>query len=292
MTKRMYVLILFILGILSAGGIVFGQGELTVHYTGMTPYIGKAFAARIVDLATRAEVERIALAKIEDESFDIVFSSLLKEDDYRIDFYIDMNGNGRYDPPPTDHAWHMEISDLSGAVSVDFQPTGEYTDIDWPPIIDGMIEPDEYRHTLTDPGTGMEVHWQNDDLVLYIGLVSQGTGWEAIGFAPTRKMQGANIIIGAVSDGQLTIENHYGSSPTSHREDNEDQLLQAAGREVNGKTVIEFSILLTSDDPNDVSIVPGTEVTIILAYHIASDRLTARHTKRSTNSITLDGEDS
>jgi hypothetical protein len=255
----------------------------------MDEYVRKTLSARIFDLATGREVERTIIPEIAEGSFTIDFGSVAEGDPYRIDFYVDMNENGRYDLPPTDQAWRLDLQELSGAVSLKFKPTADYTDIDWPPMIDGVIEPDEYRHALTDPGTGMEVHWQNDATDLYIGIVSPGTGWEAIGFFPIRKMQGANIIIGAVNKDGLAIEDHYGASPTSHRADKASQIMQSAGVETDGKTVIEFVIPLSSDDPNDVSLVLGTDVTIILAYHVASDRLTAHHTKRSTSSITLDG---
>lgn len=217
MTRHLLMLVLVLMAIVLMTVTSFGEQEITIHYTKMTPYAGMTFSARIVDLASNAEVDRIAIAKIESESFDIVFSSLVEENAYRVDFYVDMNGNGRYDPPPTDHAWRLDLQELSGALSIEFKPTADYTDIDWPPMIDGVIEPHEYRHSMTDPGTRMEVHWQNDATNLYIGLVSPGMGWEAIGFSSTRKMQGANIIIGTVSKDGLVIEDHYGASPTSHR---------------------------------------------------------------------------
>jgi len=290
MSRKTVALIIAILVASLGASAAFAQGSITVNYSGMDQYVGKALYARIVDPATGAEVEQTSIPQIAGDTFAVEFSSLTEGAAYRIDFYVDLNKNGRYDPPPVDHAWRIEAGKIAGATMIEFVPSAEYTDIDWPPLIDGVIEPGEYRHSMTDPGTGMDVHWRNDDLVLYIGLVSPGTGWEAIGFSPTRKMQGANIIIGAVNKDGLVIEDHYGSAPTSHRADKESQILQAAGREADGKTVIEFAIPLATDDPNDVSLQAGIKVTIILAYHQTSDRLTARHTKRSTNSITLDGE--
>jgi len=289
MSSKKAITIVLVLLSVAVGVVALEQGSIVLNYSGMDEYVGKTLSARIVDLATGREVERTIIPEIAEGSFTIDFGSLAAGNAYRIDFYVDMNGNGRYDQPPVDQAWQLELQELSDAVSLEFRPTTDYTDIDWPPMIDGVIEPHEYRHSMTDPGTGMEVHWQNDATYLYVGLVSPGTGWEAIGFDPTRKMQGANIIIGAVSEDSLVIEDHYGASPTSHREDKASQILQSAGVEAEGKTVIEFVIPLASDDPNDVSLVPGTDVTVILAYHVASDRLTARHTKRSTSSIALDG---
>ena len=288
MYKKLFVMAISILFAVGLSVAAANQGSIEVSYSGMNEYVGKTLSARIVDLGTGVEVERTIIPEIVEGSFAIGFGSLAEGDAYRIDFYVDMNGNGHYDPPPVDQAWRLDLHELSGAVSLEFSPTADYTDIDWPPRIDGMIEPGEYRHSMTDKETGMEVHWQNDANDLYIGLVSPGTGWEAIGFDPARRMQGANIIIGAVTKDGLVIEDHYGASQTSHRKDKQSQILQSAGVEADGKTVIEFVIPLASDDPNDVSLMPGTDVTIILAYHVASDRLTARHTKRSTTSMKLD----
>ena len=123
---------------------------------------------------------------------------------------------------------------------------------------------------------------------LYVGLVSPGTGWAAVGFSLTHGMKGADIIIGAVTEEGLVIEDHYGSSPTSHRQDESSRITRAEGKEVEGKTTIEFAIPLASPDPNDVALTPGSEITVILAYQASSDSLTARHTKRSALTITLD----
>jgi len=292
MTRHLLMLVLVLVAIVPMTVTSFGQQEITIHYTKMTPYTGMGFSARIVDLASNAEVDRIAIAKIESESLDIVFSSLIEGDVYAIEFYIDLNGNGHYDPPPSDHSWRIAIEGFTGTASLGFTPSAEFIDIAWPPAIDGVIGPDEYRHSMTDPGTGMQVHWQNDDTHLYIGLISPGTGWAAIGFDPERKMQGANIIIAAVDKENLVIEDHYGSSPTAHRQDIEDAIIRAAGTEADGATTIEFVIPLASHDTNDALLTPGETVGIILAYHRNNDAFTTRHSKRSTTQITLDGEES
>jgi len=89
-----------------------------------------------------------------------------------------MDENGRYDPPPTDHAWRLEISEVTEGTSLTFTHNTNFTDIDWPPAIDGIISEGEYRHTLNDPNTRMDVYWQNDDTYIYVGLVSPGAGNE------------------------------------------------------------------------------------------------------------------
>ena len=47
---------------------------------------------------------------------------------YRVDFWADTNGNGRYDPPPVDHAWSAAIPD-HGDATVIFDYNTLFTDI-------------------------------------------------------------------------------------------------------------------------------------------------------------------
>ncbi len=268
--------------------MAWGQGTMTVVFSEMDPHLGQQFELRVVNKATGEELERITVAEIPVPSFELSFTVLEQGASYRIDFYADHNGNGRYDAPPTDHAWQLTIDDASGNVTLDFRHNTDFTDIAWPPSIDGVITTGEYRHTLADSATGIELSWQNDSTYLYVGLTSPGTGWVAIGFSPEQQMKGANIIIGAVENGEVVTQDHSGTAPTGHREDSRSEIVQVAGTESAGKTTIEFSIPLQSDDPSDKALQSGQTVSIILAYHASSDSFTTRHSKRTTTEITLD----
>jgi len=276
---------LLILTLTSFGG---AAASLSIRFEEMDRYVSLPFELRVAEAGSLSEAFRVAIPAIVGGAFDVEISDLDVAASYRIDFYVDRNGNGRYDRPPLDAAWRIEVDALADAESIVFAVHDEMLDIDWPPQIDGRIGEDEYRNRLVDPATGMRVHWQNDDVVLYVGLVSPGTGWLSIGFGPQRMMQGANIVIAAIAGQAFTIEDHYGNAPTSHRRDDVDHILQAGGSEAEGRSIVEFAIPLNSNDPQDVALQPGSEVTIILAYHGADDRLTAIHSARSTTSIRLD----
>ena len=281
-------ILLGLLGALVATAVVWGQGTVTLVFSGMNPHLGQQFELRIVNKSTGAELERITVPEVPVPEFELSFAVLEEGASYRIDFYADHSGNGRYDSPPTDHAWRLELTSVSGDITLSFTHNTDFTDIAWPPAVDGTIGDEEYRHTLNDPATGIAVNWQNDTTYLYAGLVSPGTGWVAIGFDPGLRMKDANIIIGAVKDGELLVQDHFGTAPTSHREDSTSQIVQAAGTEDNGKTVIEFVIPLQSNDSSDKSLQPGQTVSVILAYHASSDSFSARHSTRTTTQITLD----
>lgn len=277
-----------LVGLIAFGTLAWSQGTVTLVFSNMDPHLGKRFELRVVDKQTGRELERISVAEIPVAEFELSFTAAEKGAGYQIDFYVDRNGNGRYDPPPADHAWRLATDAVSGDITLGFTHNTDFTDIAWPPAIDGVVAPEEYRHALSDPATGIVVNWQNDATYLYVGLVSPGTGWVAIGLDPEQGMKGADIIIGAVKDGALSIKDHFGTATTGHREDSASQIVQAAGTEADGKTVIEFVIPLRSDDPSDKSLQSGQTIPVILAYHASSDDFATKHTKRSTTQITLD----
>ena len=269
------------------GAVAVGQATLTLAFRAMDPHIGQAFSLRVVEGNSDREVFRVSVPEIVGASFTLEISDLQFGTPYRIDFYADHNGNGTYDAPPVDHAWRIELPDLQADTTVPVVHDTAFTDIGWPPKADGTIEPLEYNSMLEDQATGMTVHWEHDGSLLYVGLTAPGTGWLSIGFEPERMMQGANIIIAAIVDGELLIEDHYGNAPTSHRADEVDHIIQATGREIDGESILEFAIPLDSGDNQDAPLLPGREIAIILAYHRSNDRLTSRHTARSTASLRL-----
>ncbi len=266
--------------------VALGQAPVLLRFTDMDPHLGQRLALRVVEPSGR-EVARMAVPVIPAPRFEVELPGLEPGAPYRIDLYADANGNGSYDPPPDDHAYRIEIPALEEGEPITFAHHTDFVDIRWPPGLDGTIGETEYDGTMTDAGTGMGVHWQHDGSLLYVGLTAPGTGWLSIGFEPTNRMQGANIVIGAIVDGEVTIEDHYGNAPVSHRADDVDHIIQAAGREVDGESILEFAIPLDSGDDQDKLLSAGRELTIILAYHRTSDRLTARHTARSTASLHL-----
>ena len=266
----------------------FADAVLALRFEDMGPHIGQLLGLRVVDADTGVEIARMSLPEVPAASFELEIGGLEIGGSIRLDFYADANGNGVYDAPPADHAWRVELPGVQGDGMLSFAHNTDFTNIEWPPYIDGAIGKSEYRNEMRDSATGMTVYWQNDAETLFIGLMSPGAGWLSIGFGPERQMEGANIVIAAISDGELVIEDHYGNAPTSHRQDLTDHIIQAAGVEVDGQSVLEFAIPLASDDSQDVDLTAGESVAIILAYHSSNDSLTARHSQRATTALQLD----
>jgi hypothetical protein len=65
--------------------------------------------------------------------YEILIPSL-PEGAARLDFFADFNDNGEYDPPPTDHAWRLDIA-ATGDDSLTFIHNTNFDDIDDPTIV-------------------------------------------------------------------------------------------------------------------------------------------------------------
>lgn len=156
------------------------------------------------------------------------------------------------------------------------------------PTPEGLVYVGEYRNNLYDPPTGMSLFWQNDAKYLYVGLISPGTGWLGVGFGHRAGKAGSNIILGAVADGMVTIQDGYGVTRVLHLPDRTSSIVAFGGSEDAGQTTLEFVIPLAGGDPQDVALVPGETVQVILAYQESRDDLTAEHTRYSRVEIFLD----
>ena len=271
-----------------------GSLMLDVQFADMGPHVGQLLEARLVEAQSGDEIARLRIDAVPGAVFDLEFDDLEAGVAYLLDVYADLNGNGTYDAPPVDHAWRVEIPAFEASQQIAFVHNTAFTDIEWPIVggsrvrIDGVITDDEYPHSLTDVATGIGVYWSNDDETLTMGLVSPGTGWVSAGFDPENAMQGANYILLAVVDGEIGVEDHFGTSRFGHSLDNRQDVLNAAGIEADGMTTVEFSIPLDSGDAMDKALLPGERYVLLLAYHSSSDDMTRKHSRRGIAEIALD----
>jgi len=106
--------------------------SITMLFSEMDPHIGQLFEFRVTVRQSDTEVMRTSLAPVISGSFVIEIDELLLGQSYRIDFYADHNGNGIYDPPPTDHTWRLDAYYLTGDETLSFVHNTSFYDIDWP----------------------------------------------------------------------------------------------------------------------------------------------------------------
>ena len=137
---------------------------------------------------------------------------------------------------------------------------------------------------------GFHLEWMVDGSNLNIKVSTATEGWIAVGFNPTNKMKDANIIIGYIEDGMVTIEDHFGNGKFSHRSDvslgGNDDVSNIGGSEENGVTELIFTIPMDSGDQDDRALTEGQRYKVIFASH-KKDRITVKHNNRSSVEITL-----
>ena len=157
--------------------------------------------------------------------------------------------------------------------------------------IDGDIEVNEYPFSYFDNVTGITIYWHNDSVNLYIGFESQAEGWTAIGFDPERLMEGANIILFTIADGNIIVRDDYGTSVFTHSSDEElggnFDITEHAGNKENNITTIEFVIPLDSGDEFDRVLEPTGNYSVILAVNMTSNDFDSKHSKSSSTVIEL-----
>jgi hypothetical protein len=106
--------------------------KFTLQAMNMNPHLGQLLELRLVNQATLEEAGRMRLDSIVLPGFAAAAIGLGLNEDYFIDFYADHNGNGVYDPPPADHAWRLELNNVTGDSELDFTHNTNFTDIQWP----------------------------------------------------------------------------------------------------------------------------------------------------------------
>ncbi|MHA2249793.1 MAG: DOMON domain-containing protein [Candidatus Kariarchaeaceae archaeon] len=151
-------------------------------------------------------------------------------------------------------------------------------------VIDGQIEENEYPEFTYDAISQMTIYWEHSDENLTIGLVSQSTGWLAIGIGEV--MLDSNMIMGGVRDGVPYCVDLVGLSNWLHVEDSsledgENNILAYDATEDSSSTTLEFTIPFNSSDPYDPIIEEGKVYSMFLGYHEDSDDITIIHTGHS-----------
>lgn len=163
-------------------------------------------------------------------------------------------------------------------------PTGG--DIAW--IADGTISDNEYGKTASYDG--LDIFWASDREYIYVALRAQTTGWVSVAIQPGTTMKDADIILGFVEAGRATVIDHYSTGSFGpHRPDTElggtDDIIEYAGSEYSGYTVLEFKRARVTGDSYDHPISTG-ENKIIWAYG-SSDKVSVKHSRRGYGMLDL-----
>ena len=153
---------------------------------------------------------------------------------------------------------------------------------------DGVISADEYQNNRAYGD--YTINWSNDNDYIYIGIKARTAGWVAVGFGAETFMKNADIIMGSVTGGKLTIADmfstgEFGPHPPDTQLGGTADILASAGKFDNGYTTIEFKRKLNTGDKFDKPLIMGINK-IIWAYS-NEPVLTIKHSSRGTGEIEL-----
>ncbi len=137
----------------------------------------------------------------------------------------------------------------------------------------------------------MSFSWKIDGENLNVKISAKTTGWVGIGFNPSKKMKGANFILGYVKKGEAKITDEFGVEEKKHKADEKlggkSDVTLIGGVEEGGITTIEFSMPLSSGDEKDTIIDPIGETVVLLAYGGKRDSFISTHKYRTALKVTL-----
>ena len=109
---------------------------LSLDLTGFSPHVGGLFELRVTNLADGQEVGRTRVESVPLADFSVSLPVLAIGGNYNVDFYADLNGNGLYDSPGTDHAWRIVLTDVPGDTTLTFaHSVTNFVDIGWPYLL-------------------------------------------------------------------------------------------------------------------------------------------------------------
>jgi hypothetical protein len=153
---------------------------------------------------------------------------------------------------------------------------------------DGVISDGEY--TKVAAYGDYEINWASDEGYIYVGLKVKTTGWVAVGIQPGSLMKDADIVLGSVQDGEVSVSDHFSTGDFGpHKADKElggtDDIIEFDGKEAAGYTIIEFVRALNTGDKYDHPLVKGANK-IIWSYG-SGDSPTTKHVNRGYGELDL-----
>jgi DOMON domain len=129
------------------------------------------------------------------------------------------------------------------------------------------------EHEAADAGVTFQ--WSIKDNGHLLGCMEAKTsGWVAVGFNTRDGLEGARLVMGRVVGGKAHAEVHIAKPPQHfHRvtEDGAERVTNVTGRLVGGTTTVCFTMPLEAADTEDVPLVAGKKVHLILAWSHEDD---------------------
>jgi len=121
----------------------------------------------------------------------------------------------------------------------------------------------------------MQVNWTAEKDHWAFELKAPTTGWVALGFNHKNDIVHTNLIMGAVEEGQLKMEDFYvvgfGNPQPVNQLGGTLAVTEMSGDEQNGETTIRFQVPKIAKDEYHYNLERGKEIWFICAYSRADD---------------------
>ncbi|WP_303925775.1 T9SS type A sorting domain-containing protein [Draconibacterium sediminis] len=235
-----------------------GKHMLTVQFSGMNPHVGQMLYLSVVEKDSGKEVARTT--ETISAEFQVQVSGLETDHSYFVNFFADHNGNGAYDAPPTDHAYQMELNNVTGDATLNFAHNTNFTDIMW-------------QNKLTVQFSGMNPH---ESQSLHLWVIDKSDGTELYKTEVTVEADFEIVAYGIETGQSYTIDFYadhnssgsYDAPPTDHA-------WRLELNEVLGDTVLNFSHNTNFTDIFNVTSVSDLQPNSFTMYpNPASDKVT------------------
>jgi hypothetical protein len=104
--------------------------DFTFMATDMSPHDGQRFELRVIEADSGRLVGRYVLGAIAAADFTLTLPGIVANGtDYQVDFHADLDNDGNYDPPPTDHAWRETGTADASGLTINFAHNTTFTDV-------------------------------------------------------------------------------------------------------------------------------------------------------------------
>jgi hypothetical protein len=155
-------------------------------------------------------------------------------------------------------------------------------------LADGVIGDGEYNGTQSYDN--YELWWAADEQFIYIAMKAKTTGWVSIALPSGPAMKDADMVLGFVQDGTVTVIDQYctgnfGPHSPDIKLGGSDDILESAGIEEGGYTIIEFKRKIDTGDTYDHTFSPG--INSILWSYGSGDQLEQKHSARGHGELEL-----
>jgi DOMON domain len=135
-------------------------------------------------------------------------------------------------------------------------------------------QPERQSFDRSAANAGVELRWRVGDGSFHGCMRAATTGWITVGFNTHDGLSGARLVMGRVVNGRVQVQVHKADPPRhQHRlnADGSERVTQVSSSYSNGQTQVCFTMPLKAQDAQDIGLVAGQVVYLILAWSHEAD---------------------